>query len=99
MGCEFGQSSEWNANSGLDWWLLEAGPYHRGVQRFVEDLNRLYTAEPGLWESDYDLNGFNWIDCADHNNSVLSFGRQNQDHSSQLVVILNLTQVPRSRFR
>ena len=99
MGCEFGQSSEWNANAGLDWWLLGAGPYHRGVQRFVEDLNRLYTSEPGLWESDYDYSGFNWVDCADHTNSVLSFGRQNHDGSSQLVVILNLTPVPRSRYR
>jgi 1,4-alpha-glucan branching enzyme len=99
MGCEFGQSSEWNANAGLDWWLLEAGPYHRGVQRFVEDLNRLYTSEPGLWESDYDYSGFNWVDCADHTNSVLSFGRKNHDGSSQLVIILNLTPVPRSRYR
>jgi len=49
MGGEFGQSSEWNANAELDWWLLEAGPYHRGVQQFVRDLNQLYLGEPALY--------------------------------------------------
>src|SRR5438876_787536 len=58
MGGEFGQRAEWNANAELDWRLLEAGPYHRGVQRFVQDLNRLYRAEPGLWQSDFDQEGF-----------------------------------------
>ena len=42
-----------------------AGPYHRGVQKFVEDLNKLCVAEPGLWQADYDLAGFYWIDCTD----------------------------------
>ncbi len=77
MGCEFGQSSEWNANASLDWWLLDQGPYHRGVQRLVRDLNRLYLNEPALWEADYDRHGFSWIDCGDADNSVLSFVRQN----------------------
>ena len=44
MGGEFGQSAEWNENGQLEWWLLDAGPYHRGLQRFVEDLNKLYLA-------------------------------------------------------
>ena len=46
MGGEFGQSGEWNANGEVEWWLLDAGPYHRGLQRFVQDLNKLYRAEP-----------------------------------------------------
>ncbi len=73
MGGEIGQSAEWNENGQLDWWLLDAGPYHRGLQKFVEDLNRLYAASPGLWQGDYDHGGFSWIDCADRENSVLSF--------------------------
>src|SRR5439155_1516821 len=76
MGGEFGQSNEWSANAQLDWWLLDAGPYHRGTQRLVEDLNKLYVAEPALWESDYDHDGFFWVDCSDHEGSVLSFIRQ-----------------------
>ncbi|MGD0351749.1 MAG: 1,4-alpha-glucan branching protein GlgB [Verrucomicrobiota bacterium] len=99
MGGEFGQSAEWNANGQLDWWLLDAGPFHRGLQKFVEDLNKLYTASPGLWQSDYDHGGFNWIDCADRDDSVLSFVRQTADGANQLVVILNLTPVPRPNYR
>jgi 1,4-alpha-glucan branching enzyme len=99
MGGEFGQSAEWNANGELDWWLLEAGPYHRGLQQFVRDLNKLYASEPALWQSDYDLNGFYWIDCSDHDNSVLSFVRQDATFRSQMAVILNLTPVPRYHYR
>lgn len=99
MGGEFGQSAEWNANGQLDWWLLDAGPYHRGLQQFVRDLNQLYAAESGLWQSDYDLSGFYWIDCSDTENSVLSFRRQNADRTSEIVVVLNLTPVPRYKYR
>jgi 1,4-alpha-glucan branching enzyme len=99
MGGEFGQVNEWNANGELDWWLLDAGPYHRGTQRFVEDLNKLYRAEPALWEGDYDHDGFFWVDCSDHESSVLSFVRQNQDRTSRVVVLLNLTPVLRLNYR
>src|SRR5689334_6831670 len=99
MGGEFGQSTEWNANGELDWWLLEAGPYHRGLLRFVEDLNKLYLAEAALWRSDYDGGGFYWIDCADHESSVLSFGRRDLEGAGELVVMLNLTPVPRYQYR
>jgi 1,4-alpha-glucan branching enzyme len=83
----------------LDWWLLNEGPYHRGVQRFVEDLNKLYRAEPGLWERDYDMDGFYWIDCTDTENSVMSFIRQSADQKSRLLVVLNLTPVLRTAYR
>jgi 1,4-alpha-glucan branching enzyme len=99
MGCEFGQSHEWNENGQLDWWLLTAGPYHAGLQKFVADLNRLYDASPGLWQADYDHAGFSWIDCNDRDNSVLSFLRQTADGRNQTVVILNLTPVPRPSYR
>ncbi len=99
MGGELGQRSEWNANGELDWWLLKQGPYHQGLQRWIQDLNRFYHAEPSLWRSDYDVDGFYWIDCSDHENSVLSFMRQTADVNSRVAVILNLTPVPRFRYR
>ena len=99
MGGEFGQSHEWNANGQLDWWLLEAGPYHLGAQKFVADLNRLYLNSPALWQADYDPAGFSWIDCNDRDNSVLSFLRQTAEGKNQTVVILNLTPVPRPGYR
>ena len=99
MGGELGQSREWNANAELDWWLLDQGPFHRGAHAFLRDLNRLYQAEPALWESDYDMEGFYWMDCTDQENSVLSFVRQNRDRSSVLLVVLNLTPVLRTGYR
>jgi 1,4-alpha-glucan branching enzyme len=99
MGGEIGQRGEWNANNEIDWKLLEAGPYHRGVQLFVHDLNKLYRAEPGLWQSDFDSEGFQWIDWLDNQNSVLSFLRRDTERVSELAVIMNLTPVPRLRYR
>jgi len=99
MGGEFGQRAEWNANAELDWRLLTAGPYHAGLQRFLADLNQLYLAEPGLWKSDYDPEGFRWVDCSDHLNSVLSFLRQEAGSPRELIVIANLTPVPRRQYR
>jgi 1,4-alpha-glucan branching enzyme len=99
MGCEFGQSREWNENGQLDWWLLEAGPFHRGLLRFVADLNALYVKTPALWQADYDHAGFQWIDCSDRENSVLSFLRQTADGRNQLAVVFNLTPVPRPDYR
>ena len=99
MGCEFGQSGEWNANASLDWWLLEQGPYHRGTQRLVRDLNRLYLNEPALWEADFDTQGFYWIDCGDAESSIFSFMRQNRDCSRRILIVLNLTPVLRINYR
>ena len=99
MGGEFGQTKEWNENAQLDWWLLGAGPFQRGLQQFVGDLNRLYQKSPALWQADYDPAGFQWIDCNDREHSVLSFLRQTADGKNHTVVILNLTPVPRANYR
>jgi 1,4-alpha-glucan branching enzyme len=99
MGGEIGQRAEWNANGEIDWWLLEQGPYHAGLQLFMQDVNRLYRREAALWEGDYALDGFFWLDCSDQEASVLSFVRQNPERNSQVAVILNLTPVPRMGYR
>jgi 1,4-alpha-glucan branching enzyme len=99
MGCEFGQRNEWNTDAGLEWGLLEDGPYHRGLQQFVADLNQLYCAAPALWQSDYDAAGFRWVDCSDHESSVLAFARQDSEGSGALMVVLNLTPTTRHQYR
>ncbi|MCX6905519.1 MAG: 1,4-alpha-glucan branching protein GlgB, partial [Verrucomicrobia bacterium] len=99
MGCEIGQRSEWNPNSEVDWGLLEQGPYHAGLKRFVQDLNQLYQSSPALWQADYDPEGFFWVDTSDHESSVLSFVRQTPDGGQRLLAILNLTPVVRYRYR
>ena len=65
MGGEFGQTNEWNHEASLDWHLLEMGPYHRGLQRLVQDLNGLYRTQPALHQVDFSPEGFQWIDCDD----------------------------------
>ena len=99
MGCEFGQSQEWDANSDLAWYLLDQGPYHLGLQHFVADLNRLYQADPALWSADYDGHGFQWIDTADHEHSILSFIRRPGRGGAEMAVVLNLTPTPQHGYR
>jgi 1,4-alpha-glucan branching enzyme len=99
MGGEFGQRREWSHDRSLDWHLLEAGPYHRGVQSLVRDLNRLHRTEPALHELDFDPAGFAWIDCADWEQSVVSFVRRARDADDCVVVACNFTPVPRRTYR
>jgi 1,4-alpha-glucan branching enzyme len=99
MGGEFGQTSEWDHERSLDWHLLEAGPYHRGLQRFIQDLNRLYREQPALHERDDDPGGFQWIDCHDADQSVVSFERRAKNEHDQVVVVCNFTAVPRHAYR
>ncbi len=99
MGCEIGQRAEWNANGEVEWGLLATGPFHSGIQKFVADLNRLYRAEPGLWQSDFEPDGFSWIDASDNLNSVISFVRRDPERVSEVVVIVNLTPLIRQHYR
>ena len=74
-------------------------PMHAGIKRFVRDLNRTYAAEPALHEIDFDYTGFQWIDCNDSENSVISFIRRARDPNDFLVALLNFTPVPRDGYR
>jgi 1,4-alpha-glucan branching enzyme len=98
MGDEFGQRREWSEKRSLDWGLLEL-PLHRQLQTFVADVNRLYRAQPSLYEVDFDSAGFQWIDFQDVEQSVLSFMRFAKDKDDFLVVVCNFTPVPRFGYR
>jgi len=96
MGCEFGQGNEWNEAEPLDWYVLNY-PLHRGVQNIVGDLNKLYCGTPALHKHDFDGQGFEWIDCHDASQSVLSYMRHDGDDS--VLVVLNFTPIPRNNYR
>ncbi|MBI5103227.1 MAG: 1,4-alpha-glucan branching protein GlgB [Nitrospirae bacterium] len=98
MGSEFGQRNEWNADRSLDWHLLESRPHQR-AQRFMQDLNRLYTSEPSLYEVDHDYSGFDWIDFRDVESSIISYSRHARNADDYIVVICNFTPVPRWGYR
>jgi 1,4-alpha-glucan branching enzyme len=98
MGGEFGQGREWAHDRNIEWDLLQY-PVHRGVQRWVEDLNRLYRSEPALYECDCDPAGFAWVDCNDAEQSTLIFVRKGKSTDAAVLVACNFTPVPRHNYR
>ncbi|MEK8049596.1 1,4-alpha-glucan branching protein GlgB [Ideonella sp. DXS22W] len=101
MGQEFGQPTEWNHDIELPWGLLTDGR-HAGVQQLVGDLNRLMRAQPALHRLDAEGAGFEWISADAADESVLAWVRRdgmNSPDSGQVIVVSNLTPVPREGFR
>jgi 1,4-alpha-glucan branching enzyme len=96
MGNEFGQGVEWNFNKALDWYVLDYG-HHRGVQKLVKDLNHLYRKHPALYVHDFEHQGFEWIDCHDVEQSVISYRRKSEN--DELIIVLNFTPVIRENYR
>ena len=97
MGTEFAQGREWTSTEGLDWYVLQY-PLHQGMQRLVKDLNHLYARSPGLYRYEFSWQGFEWIDCHDSQQSVLSFLRKG-DGDELFAVLVNLTPVARKGYR
>ena len=98
MGGEFGQWNEWSHDRALDWELLQHDP-HKRLQHWIDDLNRLYRREPALHKFDCDPRGFQWIDCRDSDQSVLTFLRKGDAPDADILVACNFTPVPRVNYR
>lgn len=98
QGCEFGQSEEWNFQNSLDWHLLDYTP-HKGIQEVIKALNKFYRAEPALYENQFVPDGFEWIDYSDAENSVISFIRKGNEPKDNLIIVCNLTPIPRENYR
>ena len=98
MGGEFGQRREWAHDGELDW-AQSREPAHAGVAKLVGDLNRLYREEPALHRHDFSEQGFAWVAHDDHEASVFAFLRQGDDGAPPVLVVSNLTPVPRHGYR
>ena len=96
MGSELAPEGEWRFDQTLDWGLGD-DPMRAAFGRFLEALGALYRAHSCLWRVDPEPEGFHWIDCEDRENSVLTFLRRDGD--DELVVVVNLTPVPRHGYR
>jgi 1,4-alpha-glucan branching enzyme len=96
MGCEFGQWREWSHHRGLDWDLLQHDA-HRGLQKLVGDLNHLYRHQPSLHRNNFSEAGFEWIDCHDATQSIISYLRKDGDDFT--IALLNFTPVPRLNYQ
>jgi 1,4-alpha-glucan branching enzyme len=98
MGGEFGQEREWNHESSLDWHLLERED-HRGLQRWVRDLNTCYRGQRALHELDFEPAGFEWVDCNDNQRSVVSFLRHGRTPGDTVLFVCNFTPVVRANYK
>ncbi|MCH2109150.1 MAG: 1,4-alpha-glucan branching enzyme, partial [Polyangiaceae bacterium] len=98
MGSELGQHQEWDQDSSLDWHLAEH-PERQAMLNFVRELGALYQAHDVFWKADPDSRSFDWVDCNDRENSVLSYERRIPGTDEHAVVIMNLTPVPRHNYR
>jgi 1,4-alpha-glucan branching enzyme len=89
---------EWNHDSEIDWALLGFDK-HDGLRRYVGDLNAVYRREAALHELDFDPAGFSWIHADDAHNSAFAYCRHSRQHRESVVVLLNMTPVPRPGYR
>ncbi|QTD37456.1 1,4-alpha-glucan branching protein GlgB [Polaribacter batillariae] len=98
QGGEFGQTSEWNFEGSLDWHLLQYD-VHKGAQTLVKELNTFYKKEKALHQKQFSHEGFEWINHGDHQNSVLSYIRKGENEKDNVIIVLNMTPVPREKYR
>lgn len=98
MGNDFGQWNEWNCDGDLQWDLLQ-GDSHRGLQKCVADLNAIYQRESSLHEDEFSHGGFDWVDCHNHEDSILGYLRRSKDKDDFLLVVLNFTPVVHNCYR
>jgi 1,4-alpha-glucan branching enzyme len=98
MGSEFAQENEWNFRTELEWNEAKKEPNSQ-FTRFVHDINQIYGTHKALYELDFSLKGFEWIDFKDEDQSIISFIRKPSDGSGLIVVVCNMTPVPRPNYR
>lgn len=98
MGNEFAQFEEWTESKSLDWHLLLYDS-HRQIQDYVRDMNKLYHEEMAFWYDDFSQNGFEWINCGDYEESIITFIRKGIELKDTLVFICNFTPIPRTMHR
>jgi len=98
MGNEFGQTSEWNFKTELDWSLLEYDA-HRMMKDCVRDLNKLLQEESSLYYHQFNVKGFEWIDLDSRKESVIAYRRKGKTKTQDLLVILNMTPVVRLNWQ
>jgi 1,4-alpha-glucan branching enzyme len=96
MGQDYGQIDEWNENASLEWDLLKY-PLHKNMQTYVRELNKLYQAHPALYEQDFDTEGFEWINCSYHEESMIMFLRRGKEET--LLCVCNFDNMDHEKFR
>ena len=98
MGGELGVWDEWDHEKSLDWHLADHDA-HRGFERLLAHLARIYRGTSALHALDVDPAGFEWLDASDAENSVISFFRHDRERRRPILCAFNFTPVPRQNYR
>lgn len=98
QGGEFGQFVEWKWDTSLDWHLPEKYEMHTKMLEFSKNLNKFYVENKEFWQVDFDWGGFEWIDCDNADDSMLSFIRR-ADNGDFIIAICNFTPAVRHGAR
>ena len=97
MGQEFGQLREWSEARSLDWFLLDQ-PLHKKMQKWVADLNHMYTTYDACYYNDNNQMGFEWTKVDDANTSIIAFVRRGKTVKDQLLFVCNFVPVERKDY-
>ena len=98
MGNEFAVTTEWNEETQLEWSLLEDAN-HKGIKEFVKKLNTIYKKEKALWDANQGYENFEWIDCENAQQKILSFIRKGSESIEDIVVIMNFSSSVWEKYR
>lgn len=98
MGQDMAQYSEWKEDEPLDMELLNIDK-HKNVNELLKVLNKIYKAEPSLYELDNDTDGFEWINNISARESVLTFVRKGKKEDEVLLVACNFDAVDREDYK
>ena len=97
MGNEFGQTTEWSLDTGLQWGLLDHD-LHRNLQGLLADLNQYYKNTPAIYEKQFFPEGFEWVSSDDGENSMIAYIRKGVEGQKMQLVVCNFTPVVRENF-
>ena len=97
MGQEFGQLREWSEARSLDWFFLDQ-PLHKKMQKWVADLNHMYTTYDACYYNDNNQMGFEWTKVDDANTSIIAFVRRGKTVKDQLLFVCNFVPVERKDY-
>ena len=92
MGQDIGEYDEFAETRPVQWSLLE-NEENKGLNRLIEDMNKLYTSKPALYQMDTSWEGFEWINCITPEKCMLSYLRKASKKEDMLVVVANFANV------
>lgn len=99
MGNEIAQFIEWRFYEGLQWFLLNDFETHRSYQYYIKSLNDVFKKQKGLWQKNYEPEGFEWIDADDAAQSIITFVRHGDRPVDDCVVVINFDPAAHENFR